>query len=57
MTREVRIGRCRARRIAAVGCAGRRDPSQDPKALLCDDEDYRYGAAHRQRLAHLSTDA
>lgn len=54
VTREVRIGRCRARRIEVRDVLGATTKRilDDPKALLCDDETCRCGAALQQRLAH-----
>jgi aminoglycoside 3-N-acetyltransferase len=56
VTREVRIGACRARRVAvrAVLAAAERLILADPAALLCDDQDCaRCVAALQQRLAIL----
>jgi aminoglycoside 3-N-acetyltransferase len=54
-TREVMIGRCRARRIrlAAVLAAVDRLIQADPAALLCRDPECRCGATLLQRLAWL----
>jgi aminoglycoside 3-N-acetyltransferase len=57
VTREVRIGECRARLIAVqdvLDCATRLIES-DPAALLCDDDPAcRCAAALQQRLAYLA---
>jgi aminoglycoside 3-N-acetyltransferase len=52
-TQEVRIGACRARRIAAadVLVAAERRILADPAALLCNDPECRCFAALQQRLA------
>jgi aminoglycoside 3-N-acetyltransferase len=56
-TREVTIGRGRARRIAisAVLGAAERLIQANPAALLCPDPECRCGAALQQRLAWLAT--
>jgi aminoglycoside 3-N-acetyltransferase len=55
VTREVQIGVCRARCIAArdVLVATEALVTLDPAALLCDDPDCRCGAALQQRLSWL----
>jgi aminoglycoside 3-N-acetyltransferase len=55
-TREVMIGRCRARRIAVrdVLATTVRLIRSDPAALLCPDPECRCGAALQQRLARLA---
>ena len=54
-TREVQIGSCRARCVAAraVLAAATQVIAADPAALLCDDPTCRCGAALQQRLAWL----
>ncbi len=56
VTREVRIGSCRARRMAVadVLAAAERRILHDPAALLCADPECRCGAALQQRLAWLA---
>jgi aminoglycoside 3-N-acetyltransferase len=55
-TREVMIGRCRARRIplASVLAAAERLIQRHSAALLCPDSECRCGAALEQRLAWLA---
>ncbi|HZC52035.1 MAG TPA: AAC(3) family N-acetyltransferase, partial [Mycobacterium sp.] len=56
LTREVSIGRCRARlvRVHDVLAVTERTVAADPAALLCEDEECRCGAAFRQRLAWMA---
>lgn len=51
-TREVRIGKCRARlaAVADVTAAARRLILADPGALLCDEPECRCSAAYQQRI-------
>ncbi|WP_349328183.1 AAC(3) family N-acetyltransferase [Actinopolymorpha sp. B9G3] len=55
VTTEVRIGRCRARRLSVsdVLSTTERLIAADPRALLCEDPECRCGAAYQQRLANL----
>ena len=57
-TREVMIGRCRARRIplAAVLAAAERMIRRDPAALLCPAPECRCAAAFQQRRAWLAVE-
>jgi aminoglycoside 3-N-acetyltransferase len=57
VTREVKIGSCRARRIAISDIVAVTDSliRLDPAALLCEDSACRCGAALQQRLATIKT--